>query len=511
MDRVIIADINMHEARIALVENGDLAELQIERHERERLVGNIYKGKVANVLPGMQAAFVDIGLNKNAFLYAGDILADKSDFIFEKVPEDVEKDLTKTNIRDMVREGQDIMVQVLKQPGGNKGARVTTHITLPGRSLVLMPTVNHVGVSRKIENEVERERLKNLLERIKPEGMGVIVRTAGEGKVESDFADEIRFLKRLWEKIKEKADILTAPRLIHAEETLVFRTVRDMFTEEVSRFIINDQDYYNKVLAVSNIIAPYMKDRIEFFEKHYNIFEFFGIESKIDKILNRKVWLKLGGYLIFDETEALTVIDVNTGKYVGEDDLQDTILNTNIEAANEIARQLRLRDISGIIIIDFIDMEKEENREKVLETLRNALKNDRTKTNVLGITGLGLVEMTRKKVRRKLSTLVKKECPYCNGFSMIDSEETVALRIRREVVRQVHETSFNEFLVEAHPDVAAFIVKKGETEYPILPTEKGKKYYLKSVKTMHREEIKVTGIADNKKREEAARDALVFC
>lgn len=512
MNRVIIADINMHEARIALLEDGDLVEMQIERHERERLVGNIYKGKVANVLPGMQAAFVDIGLNKNAFLYAGDILVDKSDFVFEKEEEveEVTKDLEKTNIKDMVREGQDIMIQVLKQPGGNKGARVTTHITLPGRSLVLMPTVNHVGVSRKIENEAERERLKNLLEKMKPSSMGVIVRTAGEGKEEEDFAGEIKFLKRLWEKIKEKSDMLTAPRLIHAEESLVFRTVRDMFTEEVSRFIINDRDYYEKVQAVSAIIAPYMKDRIEYFDQHYNIFEYFGIETKVDRILNRKVWLKLGGYLVFDETEALTVVDVNTGKYVGEYDLQDTILNTNIEAAHEIAKQLRLRDISGIIIIDFIDMEKEENREKVLETLRAALKSDRTKTNVLGITGLGLVEMTRKKMRRKLSTLVKKECPYCNGFAMIDSEETVALRLRREVIRQLKETSFNEFLLETHPDVAMFIMKKSEADCALLPQENGKKFYLKPVKTMHREEIRVSGITDNKKREEAMKEAYLF-
>jgi len=350
-----------------------------------------------------------------------------------------------------------------------------------------------------------------MLERIKPDGMGVIVRTAGEGKVESDFAGEIKFLKRLWEKIREKADILTAPRLIHAEETLVFRTVRDMFTEEVSRFIINDKDYYEKVLAVAGIIAPYMKDRVELFEKHYNIFEYFGVEAKVDKMLNRKVWMKNGGYLIFDEAEALTVIDVNTGKYVGEDDLQDTILNTNVEAAREIARQLRLRDISGIIIIDFIDMEKEENREKVLETLRTALKNDRTKTNVLGITGLGLVEMTRKKVRRKLSTLVKKECPYCGGYALVDSEETVALRVRRSIIKQVNETSYSEFLIEVHPDVAGFIIKKGDTDNPVLPCCEGKKFYVKPVKTLHIEEVRVTGISDNKKREEALKDAHLFC
>ena len=511
MDKKIIADVNPHECRIALLEDGELVEVQLERKERERLVGNIYKGRVANVLPGMQAAFVDIGLKKNAFLYAGDILVDKSDFVFKNDKICISNDLEKTGIRDMVKEGQDIMIQVLKQPGGSKGARVTTHITLPGRSLVLMPTVDHVGVSRKIENEEERERLKKMLERIRPAGMGLIVRTAAEGKQEAEFVEEIKFLVRLWEKIKERCEKLKAPRLIHSEESIVFRTVRDMFTKEVSEFIINDKQYYDRVVAMTGFIAHEMQDRVKLFDQHYDIFDYYGLTSKIDNILKRKVWLKSGGHIIFDETEALTVVDVNTGKYVGENnDLQDTILHINVEAACEIAKQIRLRDISGIIIIDFIDMEKEENRNIVLETLKTALKYDRTKTSVLGITQLGLVEMTRKKVRRKVSALTKKECPHCEGLGMVDSEESVALRLRRELIRNIHETDFHDFIIELHPAVLEYI-NQHEDEHDVwLPPMEGRRYFLKPVKTMEIQDFKVSGIKDKRMREEVLKEAQMF-
>ncbi|MEZ4357158.1 MAG: Rne/Rng family ribonuclease [Eubacteriales bacterium] len=510
MERKIIADINMHESRIALLENGEMVEFQTERTQRERLVGNIYKGKVANILPGMQAAFVDIGLNKNAFLYAGDILVDKSDFVFQNDRIIISNDLEKMGISDMLKQGQDIMIQVLKQPGGSKGARVTTHITLPGRRLVLMPTVDHVGVSRKIENENERERLKLIVDRVRPKGMGLIVRTAAEGMQEEDFISEIKFLARLWEKIKERCEKLSAPRLIHSEEGMVFRTVRDMFTPDVSEFVINDREYYDKVLALTSFIAPEMKKRIKFFDEHYDMFEHYGINEKIDKILQRKVWLKSGGYIVVDETEALTSIDVNTGKYVGENDLQDTILNVNVEAANEIAKQIRLRDISGIIIIDFIDMEKEENRNIVLDTLKVALKLDRTKTSVLGITQLGLVEMTRKKVRRKLSILTKKECPLCGGSGFVDSEESVALRLRREVIKNVNETSFNDFIIELHPSVFDFIMAKKNENDVWLPVIPGKKFFLKPIKTLLVHEINICGIAEDRVREELLKESQMF-
>jgi ribonuclease G len=499
MQKMIIADANPHEARVALLEDGKLVEVQLETRGQERLVGNIYKGRVANILPGMQAAFVDIGLNKNAFLYAGDILVDESDFYFPDNKESGEPNhprLDVPNIQDVLKPNQEIMVQVLKQPGGTKGARVTTHITLPGRLVVLMPTVDHVGVSRRIEDEDERERLKELVESIKPSGVGVIVRTVAEGCDEEHIGNEIKFLNRLWEKVQEKSDFLTAPRLIHAEETLLFRTVRDMFTEDVEQFVINDTDYYNKVVAVVNIVAPEMKGKVSLFESDENIFDAYDIETKIEKALERKVWIKNGCYLVIDETEALTVVDVNTGKYIGEDNLQDTILNANVEAAQEIARQLRLRDISGIIVIDFIDMDNAENKQKVVDALIDALKCDRVKTNVLGMTELGLVEMTRKKTRRKLSALTQTTCPCCSGSGRVFNLETMAMRVRREVLRTIRNENHNTYVVEMSEELVSHIASKNNINKPILPMFDDKRFYMKAVKHVHPESIKVYAVTD---------------
>jgi ribonuclease G len=509
MNKKIIADISPFEARIALLEDEKLVEVHVERRGRERLVGNIYKGRVANVLPGMQAAFVDIGLERNAFLYAGDIMADTSDFVFGQKTE--YPNLRQKSIEEMVREGQEIMVQVLKQPGGTKGARITTHVTLPGRMLVLMPTVNHVGVSRRIEDEQERSRLKEILEQLKPKDMGLIVRTAAVGMQAEDFVGEIRFLERLWQKIVSRSEILRAPRLIHAEESLIFRTLRDMFTPEVTEFVINDREYCDKAIAVAGIIAPYMKDRIRLYTGGVSIFDDFGVHARIDKALERKVWMKNGAYIIIDETEALTVIDVNTGKFVGDTDLQQTILEVNIEAAKEIARQLRLRDVSGIIVIDFIDMEIEQNRQKVLEALQEALAKDRTKSNVLGITSLGLVEMTRKKMRRGLSTIMRKTCPCCGGSGKVDSEETVALAIRRQLTRQVANTDIKEFLVEVPPSIAEYIESWSEPDLPMLPRIPGVKFYVLSNDTMGCDEYKIVEITSAKEREKLIGKAKVFC
>ncbi len=509
MNKKIVADVNGLEARIALLEDDKLVEIHVERRGKERLVGNIYKGRVANVLPGMQAAFVDIGLDRNAFLYAGDILADTSDFEFGQKSDSV--NLRPNRIEDMVKEGQEILVQVLKQPGGTKGARITTHVTLPGRMMVLMPTVNHVGVSRRIEDEQERTRLKDILEELKPKDMGVIVRTAAVGKTAEDFESEVRFLARLWQRIVSRSDVIRAPRLLHAEESLVFRTVRDMFTTDVSEFVINDHDYYDKVVAVAGIIAPHLKDRVRVYTTGINIFDDFGIQARIDKALEKKVWMKNGAYIIIDETEALTVIDVNTGKFVGDNNLQETILEVNREAAKEIARQLRLRDISGIIVIDFIDMEVEGNKQKVVETLENALAKDRTKTNVLGITSLGLVEMTRKKVRRKLSSIVKRTCPYCGGSGLVDSEETTAMNIRRLILRQTANSDIKEYLIEVSPLVAKYIESKHETDTPILPKIDGVKFYIMSSEAMHIADYKVVEITSQKERDKLLGKAKVFC
>ncbi|WP_294083313.1 Rne/Rng family ribonuclease, partial [Proteiniphilum sp. UBA5384] len=397
--------------------------------------------------------------------------------------------------------------QVIKQPGGSKGARVTTHVTLPGRLLVLMPTVDHIGISRRIEDEAERERLKELVLRIKPAGMGVILRTAAEHASEEEIEAELRFYARLWDRICDKADFLTAPRLIHAEENLLFRTARDMLTDDVTEFVINDKDYFEKITALVNIISPNLVGTLQFYDKPGNIFDDYGIEDKISKALMRKVWMKNGCYLVIDETEALTVIDVNTGKYIGEDNLQETILNANIEAAEEIARQLRLRDISGIIVIDFIDMESDENRRLVVERLDEALKKDRTKSNVFGMTELGLVQMTRKKMRRGLSSLTQATCPVCGGSGKVYSMESMAMRVRRDVVRAVKTDTPARYLVEVAPALEEYIVSKNNQNQAVLPIFENVQFYVRGLPGAHPEHIQITKLPEKN----MPNGAQVFC
>lgn len=496
MGKEIIVDINPYQTRVVLLEDGTPGEIFIERRGRERLVGNIYNGRVQNVLPGMQAAFVDIGLERNAFLYAGDITVDKSDFTFNGAAADMRFETP--NIRDIVKPGQEIMVQVIKEPVGTKGARVTTHITLPGRTLVLMPSVNYVGVSRRIENEAERTRLKEAMERIKPEHMGVIVRTAAAGKTEEEFTSDVQFLARIWERIQQKSRLSPAPRLIHAEEPLIFRTIRDLFTPDVERLVINDREFFERVQIVAGIISPTLRDRVVLYNEIPDMFDVMGLESVIDKALARKVWMKNGGYIIIDQTEALTTIDVNTGKYVGNNDnLQETITETNCEAAREIARQLRLRDISGIIIVDFIDMDEIADKERVLETLKAELKKDRTKSNVLGITQLGLVEMTRKKTRQCIGHTLQTSCPYCGGDGKVLSPETVLMKVRKKLMRAYHEESDKNYLVRVHPSVACIIEENHAPEAPLLPVCVGKAAYVLADDTMHVSTYEVSAIGSD--------------
>lgn len=495
----LIADVTEHETRVALLEDGELAEIQVEVRGNERLVGNIYKGRVANVLPGMQAAFIDIGLDKNAFLYVGDILVDKGDFDFDEEQKngEVEKELSNVNIKDILTKGQIINVQVLKQPGGTKGARVTTHITLPGRTLVLMPTVDHIGVSKKIADEKERERLKHIVEKVKPAGMGVIVRTAAVGSSKEELERDIDFLARLWTRIMKKSELLSAPRLIHAEETLMYRAVRDMFTPEVDNFIVNDRESYEKVLTVTEISQPELASRIKYYDDPANIFDAYNIENKISKVFNRKVWMDNGAYLVIDEAEALTAIDVNSGKYIGEEDLQETILQVNLESCKAIAQQLRLRDIGGIVIIDFIDMDTKEHEDIVVETLKEALKSDRTKTNVIGFTGLGLVEMTRKKVRRKISQLLEEGCPDCNGSGKVLSPAAIAIKIVRDVNRYVLAVEAQKYVVYCSQKAISYIEGCNERGMNMLRDYPGKTFYLCPDENANRYTCKVEALIDS--------------
>lgn len=488
----IVIDVGPSQTRVALLENKELTEIYIERQNSERITGNIYKGRVENVLPGMQAAFIDIGLDKNAFLYVKDALPNT---YFEEDDEYADPSRFKDyQIDELLKTGQEIMVQVMKEPIDTKGARVTTHITLPGRFAVLMPTVEYIGISRRIENEEERNRLKKIAEMLKPKGMGLIIRTAAEDCTAEDMEGDINFLLKLWDNIKQKQKSVVAPRIVHKDINIIYRTVRDMFTKDIDRLVINNKEHYEKVRELIGLISPQIKNRVEYYNKGYDIFEHFQIEQQLGKVMSRKVWLKCGGYIVIDQTEALTAIDVNTGKFVGTVDLKDTVLKTNIDASREIAKQLRLRDIGGIIIIDFIDMPDKEHENVVLEALKNALKKDRTRTNVLGITQLGLVEMTRKKVKQRIENVLLAPCPYCKGEGRILSSETIVKKIEKEIKDIFFTTNTLAVYVEIHPDVEELINYYIDEDLIEFGSRYKKPVFIKTSDSLHREEYTVSAL-----------------
>jgi ribonuclease G len=454
----LIVNCTGSEIRVALMDGGQLVELYIERNRDRGFVGNIYKGKVVRVLPGMQAAFVDIGLERAAFLYVSDI---HPTFVGDGGGDDDEEESGKrsrvpadAHIEDFVSEGQEIMVQVAKDPMGTKGARLTSHITLPGRYLVFMPTVDHVGISRRIDKDKERRRLREFVESNKSEGTGFIVRTVCDGQPVKNLKADMDFLQRTWKGILKNRDRMKAPSLLHQDLNLVLRTVRDLFTPEINRLIIDSRDEYQNILAFADSFMPRLKSQIQHYTGPEPIFDAFGVEVEINRALGRKVWLKSGGYLIIDQTEALTAIDVNTGKYTGTTNLEETTLKINLEAIKEIVYQLRLRSIGGIIIIDFIDMDKEANREKVYRALEEALREDKAKTNVLKISRLGLVEMTRKRVREDLIRLVSEPCAYCEGKGYHKSKTTLAFEIFRQIKREVATSEGKSVYLTVHPTIA---------------------------------------------------------
>ncbi len=465
MTKELVINTTSHETRVALLESGHIAELYIERSRERGIVGNIYQGKVIRVLPGMQAAFVDIGLEKAAFLYVADVL-DEMEAV-EQFVEGASQHAKPTDgnveehqlppIEDLLQEGQEILVQVAKEPIGTKGARITSHISLPGRHLVFMPTVDHVGISRRIENEEEKDRLREIVEGIRPPGTGFIVRTAAESKSEEDLRADMAFLVGLWREIGRRREQCGAPALIHSDLDVTSKVLRDILTEDVDRIVVDSQEEYDKIVRFLGTFMPKLKYSIELFDEDEPIFDAFGLEVEIARALGRKVWLKSGGYIIIEQTEALTAIDVNTGRFVGKLNLEDTILKTNLEAVKEIAFQLRLRNIGGLIILDFIDMEKEAHREKVHSALEEALKNDKSKTNILKISELGLVEMTRKRVRESIGRTLCEPCPYCEGKGYVKSRTTMVYEILRDLHRELRDLPGYRLTLLAHPDVAALL------------------------------------------------------
>lgn len=494
MKKEFVVNIEPDESRAALLEEGQLVELYIERQSGERVAGNIYKGRVENVLPGMQAAFVNIGLERNAFLYVEDALAHPMTLDEDEVDTDEWQQRRfrgRPSIGDVLRVGQEIIVQVTKEPIGTKGARVVTSCSIPGRFLVLMPSASYIGVSRRIEDTTEKERLKNIAAKIKPASMGVIVRTAAEGRDERDLKRDVNYLLKVWNRILEKAARMSAPALLYRDYDLVYRLVRDFFTDEIDRLYIDSPIEFAKAKDVLRSLAPRLKNRVALYRGELPIFEGFGIEPEIEKALRRKVWLDCGGYIVIDETEALVSIDVNTGKFIGTTNLSDTVLRTNLEAAREIARQLRLRNMAGIIIVDFIDMDSAEDQEQVLRVLEEEVRRDRVKTNIVGFTSLGLVEITRKKVRRDLDEIMQKRCPYCDGTGRLLNEETVALNAERKLRAASRKLNAEAFMVRVHPLVAAVLIGPGGAGLHRLEQELGKVIFVKGSESLAPDAIEI--------------------
>jgi ribonuclease G len=499
MESEILINVTLDEIRVGLLEGGQVVEFYVERKRDASLVGNIYKGKVVKILPGMQSAFVDIGLEKAAFLYVTDIHAGMEEFApfleeeeknnsVEVISKRGRPDLT---IEELIQEGQEILVQVSKDPIGSKGARVTSYVTMPGRYLVLMPNVEHIGISRRISEESERTRLKTIVENIKPKGYGLIIRTASEGSTDEDLKKDLDFLLLLWENIQKKKDRVSAPSLLYSDFDLVFRSVRDLMLQDVKRLIIDSEDEYERIKDFVRTYFEKLLGMIELYEGTESIFDAFGIELDISRALGRKVWLKSGGYIVIDQTEAMTVIDVNTGKFVGKEELEDTILKTNLEAVKEIAYQIRLRNLGGIIIVDFIDMERYENRERVFNAFVEAMKRDRAKNTISHISELGLIQMTRKRVRESLGRTLCESCSYCEGKGFVKSPRTLCYEIFRKITRLAKHGG-ERIIITTHPSVAELLTDEERAGVEDIENRYNVKINIKESRSLHQENYEVT-------------------
>ncbi|MHB8859152.1 MAG: Rne/Rng family ribonuclease [Thermoleophilia bacterium] len=467
----ILVSAEPNELKVAVLEDGRLVEIYVERKGRRPLAGNIYKGKVENVLPGMEAAFVDIGLEKNGFLYVEEVM----------VHEDPDKRPKK--ITQMLRSGQEILVQIVKDPMGTKGARLTTQLSIPGRFLVYVPDGDGVGVSRRLSDE-ERQRLRQICRELKVKKAGLIVRTAAEGVTKKELLNDLKFLEKMWQTVQGRDKTAKAPAMLYSEAEVSLKVIRDIFNDTFERVLVDSRKEYDKIRSFIKKTSPKLAERVDMYQGSKPLMETYGVDEEIKNALLRRVDLPSGGYIVIEHTEALTIIDVNTGRYVGRTRLEDTIVKTNIEACKEVVRQLRLRDIGGIIIIDFIDMARPRNRQQVLDTLGEELETDRTKTYIVELSPLGLVEMTRQNVTEGLRGILTKTCPTCNGEGVIISEESMAFDIERRL-RRLAETSPNEaFLVEVHPKVAAMLIGQGGAKLKEIEVETGKYFSFEGLDTI---------------------------
>lgn len=501
MNSQLIVNVAEFETRVALLENHTLSEVWIERRADKGLVGNIYIGRVQRVLPGMQAAFVELGIDKAAFLYVGDVTP------IEAPPEDEvetkddasepawlkERRKPKFRIEDLLKPGQQILVQVTKDPIGTKGPRVTCNISVPGRHVVFMPTYDHIGISRKITDEAERARLKKILLEQKPQGGGFVARTVSQGVDNEKLRGDAAFLVSMWEDIKARSKQIPVPGLVQPELDLVLKCARDMTNEHLEKIVIDQAQAVDRTKRFLEILDKELVEKVESFTSDMPIFDHYGIETELVRAMSRKVWLKSGGYLVIDQAEALTVVDVNTGRFVGKRNLDDTILRTNLEAVKEVAYQLRLRNIGGMVIIDFIDMSHQEDRDKVLSALLEALRKDKARCNVIKISELGLVEMTRQRNRESLERQLCEPCFYCDGKGTLKSKRTIAYEIFRVLLQKAHSFAEPILVVLAHPEVADLL--NGDESATLLETQKtiNKKVIVRPRGSFHQEQFDVFG------------------
>ena len=511
MYRKLIVNVAEHETRVAIQEDGTIVELFVQRKDGSDIAGNIYKGRVQRVLPGMQAAFVDIGLEQAAFLHVNDVIDERiySNGDYERMfgreeaeDEEVERGIEdndffefpanrEKHIEELLREGQEVLVHVAKSPIGTKGARVTSHLSLPGRYLVLMATSDHIGVSRKIEDEEERSRLKEMINELREERVGFIARTASEGIDGRKMSREMKFLTNLWQNIRKRYQASSAPALLHKELDVSLRALRDLMTSDAERLIIDSKTAYDTIDKFIGTFMPGLKNSIELYEGSEPIFDAYNLEGDISRALQKKVWLKSGGYIVIEQTEALVAIDVNTGRYVGKHNLEETIVKTNLEAVKEIAYQVRLRDIGGLIIIDFIDMDKKSNQDKIYSAFKEALKKDRSKINILPFSEMGLIQMTRKRVKKSLTSLLCEPCFNCDGAGYQISRRTICFNIYREILRAAQDMTGERFTLRVNPQIADYL--HGEENRVIVQLEQiiGKPVVIYPHREFHMEEFDI--------------------
>jgi ribonuclease G len=550
MNKEMIISSGDHDTRVAILEDDQVVEIFIERERSRGVVGNIYKGRVSKVLPGMQSSFIDIGLERDAFLYVSEVVntveefdrleagEDEDEVIPAPVSEPVaiaegggaaveefpapaqnggarverrsrdrdqtrgtreDRDRPEAKIEDLLKEGQEILVQVVKEPLGTKGARLTSHVTMPGRFLVFMPTVDHVGVSRKIESREERSRLRGIVKSFREtHGFigGVIIRTAASGRSEEDIVSDLSWFHQIWTEIRQKMEGRRAPAVLFQEQSLVVKLLRDLLTDDYTAIRIDDDQEHRRVLALIERIMPGLQPRVKLYTKTFPIFEEYGVQAEIDKALRSKVWLKSGGYLVINQTEALVAIDVNTGRYVGKRTgrLEDTIVKTNLEAVKEIVRQIRLRDLGGIIVLDLIDMEEKKNRQKVFQEVEKELRRDRSPSKALQVSDFGLVIVTRKRVKQSLERQLTEPCPYCSGSGSIKSAFTICYEILTEMQKIGPELDGQGVILRVNPDIARALKEEEQALLRDLESTLGKKVTIRPDAHLHHEQFDVMAV-----------------